>query len=239
MAFYVDLALKHPGGVFEYGVGNGRIALPVARSGSKITGLDLSQPMLDDFAKVLAAEPHEVRRRVTLRQGDMRHARVRRRFALVTCPFNGFLHLYTRPDVELFLARVREHLEPRGLFALDVSVPNPHEFVRDPNRAYFCPGFRYPSTGEKVRYTERFDYDQARQILFVSMEFTPETRPKSPWMTPLAHRQFYPQELEALLHYNGFAIEEAFGDFERGKLDRYSDTMVLLCRARGLKGSSR
>ncbi len=31
------------------------------------------------------------------------------------------------------------------------------------------------------------------------------------WMTPLAHRQFYPQELEALLHYNGFEITERSG----------------------------
>ncbi len=51
-------------------------------------------------------------------------------------------------------------------------------------------------------------------------------------MTPLAHRQFYPQELEALLHYNGFAITERYGDFFRGPLRSTSDTMVLHCRAR-------
>jgi SAM-dependent methyltransferase len=231
VAFYVDLARKH-GEVLEYGAGNGRIAIPVARAGIRVTGLDHSRPMLDDFKARLAAEPTDVRRRVSLRRGDMRTARFDRRFRLVTCPFNAFLHLYERADVERFLARVRAHLAPRGTFVLDVSNPNAFEFVRDPNRAYHSPRFRHPRTGQTVRYTERFDYDQARQILFVTMEFLPEGSEKDSWVTPLAHRQFYPQELEALLHYNGFEIVEAFGDFQRSKFDRYSDAMVLVTRAR-------
>src|SRR5512146_3131386 len=34
---------------------------------------------------------------------------------------------------------------------------------------------------------------------------------RAPFMTPLAHRQFFPQELEALLHYNGLAVESVAG----------------------------
>ncbi len=237
VAFYVSLAQKYAkkkrvGAVLEYGAGNGRIALPIARAGFSVTGLDLSRPMLDDFEERLRAEPEDVRRRVTLRHADMRLARLGRRFELVTCPFNAFLHLYTRSDVERFLARVHDHLARGGVFAFDVSVPNAHEMVRDPNRAYVCPRFRYPATGEMIHYTERFDYDQARQILFVTMEFAPEGRTRDSWVTPLAHRQFYPQELEALLHYNGFAIDEAWGDYTGGKLDRYSEVMAVVARPR-------
>jgi SAM-dependent methyltransferase len=232
VAFYVELARRRPGSVLEYGAGNGRIALPIARAGHPVVGVDLSRPMLADFEARLVAEPVEVRRRVALRHGDMRHLRFRRRFDLILCPFNTFLHLYTRPDVEQFLGRVRAHLSPGGVFALDVSMPNASELVRDPNRAYHCPRFRHASTNELVRYTERFDYDQMRQILFVAMEFFPESRPAVSWVTPLAHRQFFPQELEALLHYNGFAIREAYGDYKRGRLDRYSEQIVLVCRHR-------
>jgi SAM-dependent methyltransferase len=218
--------------VLEYGVGNGRLALPAARAGARVTGVDHSRPMLDDFKQRLIHEPDPVRSRVTLRHGDMRRVRLRRRFSLVTCPFNAFLHLYERQDVERFLARVREHLKPKGSFVFDVSCPNAHELVRDPNRAYFCPGFRYPRTDEMVRYTERFDYDQARQILFVTMEFLPRGREHESWVTPLAHRQFYPRELEALLHYNGFAIDDTWGDYKRAKFDRYSEMLVISARVR-------
>ena len=85
--------------------------------------------------------------------------------------------------------------------------------------------------GELVRYSERFDYDRLRQVLFVAMEFSPADGAEG-WMTPLAHRQFYPEELSALLHYNGFAITERHGDFFRAPLTASSATMILHCRPR-------
>jgi SAM-dependent methyltransferase len=215
--------------VLEYGVGNGRIALPLARAGCSVTGVDWSAPMLADMARRLLDEPPAVARRVRGVAGDMRDLQLGKRFPLVICPFNTFLHLYAREDVERFFARVREHLTPGGRFVFDVSVPQPGDLDRDPNRAYGAPRFRYPSTGQMVRYAERFDYDAARQILFVTMEFTPVDG-GDPWVVPLAHRQFFPQELEALLHYNGFDLTSVHGGFEGEPLDRFSDVSVWTAR---------
>ena len=55
----------------------------------------------------------------------------------------------------------------------------------------------------------------------------------SPWSIPLTHRQFFPREIEALLHYNGFSVKDAWGDYAGGKLDRYSEVMALVARPRG------
>lgn len=233
--YYVGLAGAHGGPVLEYGCGNGRIALPLARSGVEVVGVDRSAPMLRDLHRRLRDEPEEVRRRVTLRRGDMRSVRLGRRFPLVFCPFNAFLHLYERRDVERFLLRVLEHLTPGGRFVFDVSMPAPEELARDPERAYSMPRFRYPASegapATVVRYAERFDYDRLRQILFVAMEFTPVDG-SEPWMTPLAHRQFFPQELDALLHYNGLRVVERHGDFQEGAVQAGSRTLVLHCRRR-------
>jgi SAM-dependent methyltransferase len=231
--YYADLALERGGPVLEYGCGNGRIALPIARSGVEVVGLDLSVEMLTDLRARLRKETSEVRRLLTVRRGDMRRARLHRRFPLILCPFNAFLHLYMRSDVERFLARVLEHLAPRGELVFDVSMPDATELARDPRRAFHAPRFRYPAAdggpGTMVRYAERFDYDRLRQILFVAMEFEPQGGES--WMTPLAHRQFYPEELAALLHYNGLEITERFGDFFRTPLVAESATMLLHCRA--------
>ena len=221
------------GWVLEYGVGNGRIALPLARHGVSVTGVDHSAPMLEDLRDRLRLEPPDVRRRVRLRSGDMRKVRVGRRFSLVICPFNVALHLYTRQDVEQFLAKVRLHLAPGGLFVVDLSVPSLADLLRDPSRAYHAPRFRHPSTGEIVRYSERYDYDAVRQVLFVTTEFSPQSKPDEGWMVPLCHRQFFPQEWEALLHYNGFVVEKVRGDFLDGPLTRTSDVMVWYARSNG------
>jgi SAM-dependent methyltransferase len=226
--YYVRLASECGGPVLEYGCGNGRITLPIARAGIEIVGLDRSGPMLADLRQRLRAEAAQVAARVTLHRGDMRRAQIGRRFPLVICPFNAFLHLYERRDIEQFLARARQHLSRAGQFVFDVSVPDAAELARDPRRAFKTPAFRYP-TGELVRYAERFDYDRARQILFVSMEFEPMGGGKA-WMTPLAHRQFYPEELSALLHYNGFRIIARYGGFERERYDREANVLVVVAR---------
>lgn len=228
--YYVALAAERGGPILEYGCGNGRIALPLARAGLDVVGVDLSAPMLADLRAQLRREPPAVRERITVRRGDMRALRLRRRFPLVLCPFNAFLHLYDRRDVERFLQRAREHLAAGGELVFDVSVPQPEELARDPARPHHAPRFRYPD-GPLVRYSERFDYDPVRQVLFVAMEFSPLDG-SDPWMTPLAHRQFFPRELEALLHYNGFAVDDIHGDFTGEPLSAASATMIFHCRPR-------
>lgn len=238
VAYYVGLAARSGvDALLEQGVGNGRIALPIARSGVAVTGVDHSAPMLADLRARLRQEPPDVRRRVTLKRGDLRRARVGRRFPLVACPFNTALHLYTRADVEAWLARVKEHLTPGGELVFDVSMPVAKDLARNPAVAYRSPPFEHPTAG-RVSYHEHFDYDAVRQILFVSMFFTPDAKRRGPrgkgepFMTPLAHRQFFPQEMEALLHYNGFDVRELYGDFERGPLVQGSDVMVWHARPR-------
>jgi hypothetical protein len=177
--------------------------------------------MLDDFRRLLAKEPAAVRARVKLVRGDIRKKRLGRTFPLVLCPFNTVLHLYTRSDMEAWLARVDEHLAPGGELVFDVSTPSLPDLARDPRKPYRTAPFEHPTYGH-VNYREHFDYDRARQILFVSMYSDPPGV-----MTPLAHRQFFPRELEALLHYNGFETTDLFGDFQGGPFTTTSDVMIF------------
>ena len=231
VGFYEKLARQRRGKVLEYGTGNGRIALPMARAGCEVVGVDWSRPMLGDFEAQLLKEKPAIQRRIRLVEGDMREVELGETFDLVLCTFNTFLHLYTRPDIEAFFEKVRGHLAPGGQFICDISLPQPGDLARDPNRAYSAPRFRHPTTGQMVRYAERFDYDAARQILFVTMEFSP-INGEEPWVVPLAHRQFFPQEIEAHLHYNGFEVVEVKGGFENEALDRFSDSSVWVARLR-------
>jgi SAM-dependent methyltransferase len=203
--YYVRLARQSKGPVLEYGVGNGRIALHVARAGIEVHGVDLSRPMLDDFEARLKLEPKQVRARVSLAHGD------------------------TRPDVEAFLKRVRAHLAPGGRFVFDFSVPHGEDLSRDPERSYGSPKIRHPTTGELVKYAERFEYDRLRQLLLIWMEFEPEEGGK-PWKVPLTHRQFFPREVEALLHYNGFTDIFFTADFTDQPADQWVDSLVVSCR---------
>jgi SAM-dependent methyltransferase len=230
--YYLTLALERDGTVLEYGCGNGRIALPVANAGVYVTGIDRSRAMLADLRAKLGRSRPEVRARVSIHRGDMRRVVLGRRFDLVLCTFNTFLHLYSRRDVERFLARAREHMARGGRFVVDVSMPSAEELARDPKRLHRTPRFRHGGTGEVVRYGERFDYDPLTQVQMVDMVFEPVDRPRARWVSPLAHRQFFPQELEALLHYNGLTVVERHGDFVRKPPTRDSEMLIYHCRKR-------
>jgi len=230
VAYYLRVAKKHER-VLEYGIGNGRIAIPMARAGTNVVGVDQSRAMLADLRARLKRQPPELRARIAVRAGDMRRVKLGKRFPLVICPFNTVLHLYTRQDLELWLDRVREHLEPRGELVLDISMPIIEDLADEPGTSYSMRPFVHPTAG-LVGYRETFDYDRVRQILFVGMCFEPKQGKKAPFMVPLAHRQYFPREFEALLHYNGFEVTALRGDFEGGPLVQSSDTMIWHARRR-------
>ncbi len=230
--FYADVAEARGGPVLELGVGTGRVALEIARRGVELVGVDRMPEMLARARERLDKQPHAVRERVTLRRGDMRRVRVGRRFPLVISPFNVFMHLYERRDVEQALGTVRRHLRPGGRFVFDVLLPDPRNLARDPLRVYRGRPVKWPSDGRRYHYGEHFQYDPVRQVQLVTMAFQAVEDRDDLFVTPLAHRQFFPAELEALLHYNGFTIEARWGDFEREPLQEGSESQVIVAKLR-------
>src|SRR5438477_12950248 len=108
------------GPILELGCGTGRITVPIAQDGHHIVGLDHSAAMLE------RAERRARRASVEVRwvEGDMRAFSFNEAFALVFVAFNSFLML-DPDDRWSCLARVREHLAPRGRVAIDVFQPDP------------------------------------------------------------------------------------------------------------------
>ncbi len=227
---YVELAAASGGPVLECGIGNGRVALAIARAGIPVVGFDRSQPMLEDLAYRLARAPRAVRERVRAERADLRRFRLGVRFPLVIAPFNTVLHLYDHADFAAFLARVREHLAPGGELAFDWSLPVPADLARDPTRRYSSRPVRHPRSAAPVPYAERFEYDPLRQLLLVHMEFAPVDGP--PFTVPLTHRQYFPAELRGLIEDLGWEITSLTADFSREPAHDAADSLLLQARPR-------
>ena len=232
LAFYLEQAHRAGGPVLELGVGTGRVAMALADRGVEVVGLDRMPGMLERARERIARRPRRVRDRITLVRGDMRRVRLDRRFPLVIAPFNVFQHLYDRQDVEAGLGTCRHHLEPGGHLALDVMVPDPVSLARDPNRFYKCRPIKHPRDGRRHAYEEAFRYDHDRQVQVTTMRFTPLEEPGAAFLDELPQRQFFPRELEALLHYNGFDVVRHDGGFEGEPIDELAESQVVLARLR-------
>jgi len=114
VGFYVDLAREADGPLVELAIGDGRVAIPVARAtGRTVIGLDTSPAMLER-ARTRAAEAGVT---LDLREQDMRELALDEAAALVYCPFRALLHLPTWADRRRTFERVAASLRPGGRFA--------------------------------------------------------------------------------------------------------------------------
>ena len=236
LAFYVALAKERGGGpVLELGVGTGRVALAIAKEGVEVVGVDRMPTMLARFAERLAKAPKRVRERITVHEGDLRDLPalgLERRFPLVIAPFNVLQHVYSREDLERTLAGVRALLLDRGALALDVLMPDPASLARDPRRFFRCRPVTHPRDGRKYDYEESFQYDHELQIQTTTMRFTDREDRKSRFTDRLPQRQYFPRELEALLHYNGFRVIRQDGGFDEEPIDAWTESMVVIAERR-------
>ena len=114
VGFYVELARQADGPLVELAVGNGRVAIPVARAtGRKVVGIDTSPAMLQQARKRAVEAGVELE----LHEGDMRELTLSEPAALIYCPFRALLHLPTWAHRRQAFERVAASLQPGGRFA--------------------------------------------------------------------------------------------------------------------------
>jgi SAM-dependent methyltransferase len=116
----VDLLSQLAGGgrALELGIGTGRIALPLARRGVPVHGIDLSNAMVTR----LRAKPGGGDIGVTI--GDFATTTVEGSFTLAYLVFNTIMNLTTQEAQVACFRNVAAHLELGGRFVIEVGVPN-------------------------------------------------------------------------------------------------------------------
>ena len=231
--WYVAHYLRTSGSVLELGVGSGRIALPAVRKGASVTGVDLSETMIEQAKKRRAKLPKSKREAFKLHHGDMRQLDLGQTYDLITIPFNAFMHMYTLEDVDGCLTCVAKHLAEGGRLILDVLIPDLDYLTRSPFKRYEGITFQHPSFKEKYRYSEQSAYDpltQVNQMWFYYDRVDPNGKGPESFCIQLSHRCFFPQELRRTLAYHGFEIESESGDFLPGDVRGDSESLAVVCR---------
>ena len=235
VTFYVDLCRAAQGEVLELGCGTGRILVPAAQAGCRITGLDQAGSMLDRCRSKLTALPAEAQKRVSLVEADMTSFSLGRTFALATVPFRPLQHLISVDEQLSFLRCVHRHLSAGGILALDVFQPDLKrlgspasidEIEDTPEQTL--------DDGRRMRRTYRITANHiaaqtidAELIYYVQDPVGNASRIVHAF--PL--RYFFRFELEHLLARAGFKITELFGNYDRSPFtDSSTDMFVIAAR---------
>jgi SAM-dependent methyltransferase len=203
--FYVGLATATAGPVVELAVGNGRVAIPVARAiGRTVIGVDTSAGMLEQ-ARERASEAGVD---LDLREGDMRDFELDEPAGLVYCPARALLHLPTWPDRRRTFERVAAALRPGGRFALNV-------FAFDHAIAMRLEGERQD---DPVPHVIRYSVGDNRVDIVLESGATSSLW----WATK--------NELLGLVDVSGLELEAVYGGFAGEPLDDESREYVLVAR---------
>jgi SAM-dependent methyltransferase len=227
LKFYREVALKARGPVLELACGTGRLTLPLKKAGADITGLDVAAPMVALARRKAAAAGLDI----PFLKGDARRFSLGRKFKLVFMAFNSLQHLGRREDLEGLFSSVRRHLAPGGRFIFDVFSPDPRYLTRDPDELLPVAYYDAPDGSGKVLVNERYRYDKAAQTSRIDWYYRREKDGKTV-KKRLNLRCFFPEELLALVHYNGFRVVSRYGDFKRRPFGPASTSQVLVCRPR-------
>lgn len=221
---YLKLAQRMGGDLLEIGCGTGRYTIPIAQHGMAITGLDIMPQMLAHAKTKSAGLP------IQWVEADARDFHLNKQFRLIFESGAMFSHLQTRADREAVLACVREHLEPDGYFVISSQFANPELMMTiEDEQDWFS--YTMPD-GREVRVSGFQHYDALNQITTETAirRWKDANGEEQTRIAPLKLHHFFPQELESLLHYNGFKVLESYGDTDFSPLTATSPQIIYVCQ---------
>jgi len=184
------------GRALEFAIGTGRVAVPLAQHGVPVTGIELSQPMIDQLRTKVDEST------IPVIVGDMAKARAPGEYTLVYLVYNTISNLLTQAEQVACFRNAARHLTPGGRFLIELWVPELRKLPPGQEAAVFQsePGYIGVQT-----------YDVVHQRL-VSHHFTfGKSKEAQVFRSP--HRYIWPSELDLMGQLAGFELETRHADW--------------------------
>jgi SAM-dependent methyltransferase len=186
------------GRVLELGIGGGRVALPLARRGIPVEGIEASQVVLDRLRTMPGGES------IPVTMGDMADLPLDGPFHLVYAVWNGLFHLSSQARQVDCFRNVARVLATGGAFVIECFVPTPALFQR---------GVEVNTVAEDWASMTLTRHDPVAQRIFTQrIRFQDGRRVR---MFPVAMRYSWPSELDLMAELAGLTLRERYADWSR------------------------
>lgn len=227
--FWRRVALGIDGRVLELGCGTGRVAIPIARAGRAIVGVDRSEPMLARARARLRRA--RLQRKVQLVRGDIRDLPFPDgSFSLVIAPYGILQSLLAERDLLQTLDAVKRVLSRTGVFGLELvaDLPAWNEY----SKRVSLRGKRGVN-GAPITLFESVKQDRKRGITRFEQEFV-EGRGRSAVRRSfsLAFRTVTVPQMVRRLEAAGLDVAALLGDYQGGPWDLRAEAWIILARRR-------
>jgi SAM-dependent methyltransferase len=216
-----------PAPILELGCGTGRVALPLARNGSRIVGIDRSESMLTRAR--WRAQRLKLQSRVQLIRGDIRHLPFPdRTFPLVMAPYGILQSLLDEDLLRATLQDVNRVLTRDGTFGLELVADLP-AWDEYQNRTTLR-GDRGPH-GKPIKLIETVKQDRRNHITRFEQEFVEgRGRTATRRKFKLAFRTLTVPQMVERLEKAGLEVAALLGDYQGGPWDLRAEVWIILAR---------
>lgn len=213
--------------ILELGCGTGRVAIPVARTGATVIGIDRSESMLARGR--MRVKRARLQSRVKLIRGDIRSMPFPdRTFPLVMAPYGILQSLLDERVLNLTLKQVQRVLTRHGTFGLELvaDLPAWDEYSKRTS----LKGKRGPN-GKPIVLIESVKQDRRNHITRFEQEFV-EGRGKSATRRKftLAFRTVTVPQMVQRLEKAGLEVTNLLGDYHGRPWDLRADVWIILAR---------
>lgn len=205
------------GDALEFGVGTGRLAIPLSELGTHVYGVDISQNMLDLLHDKVSAE------RVTPLLANFVDARIDKPVSLVYCVFSTLFMLKDQEEqVQTFINAAR-HLPPGGRLLTDMFVHDRTRFTN--NQETVTLAVDVETADFRVALLE--PNNQLVRTQRVMMKAGKVE------MIPNRLRFIYPAELDLMARIAGLEPEAKWSDWARSPFTATSTNLTAVFRKPG------
>ncbi|MGZ4138079.1 MAG: class I SAM-dependent methyltransferase [Actinomycetota bacterium] len=189
--------LAGDGRALEFGIGTGRIALPLAQRGVPVHGIDMSEAMVAR----LRAKPGGEDIGVTI--GDFATTTVDGSFSLAYLVFNTIMNLTTQAAQVACFRNAAAHLQPGRCFLIEVMIP---ELQRLP------PGETFRVFSGSAHSWGIDEYDVANQgLISHHLEIVDDKLER----VSMPFRYAWPAEYDLMAELAGMRLRERWGGWKR------------------------
>lgn len=233
--FYVNHVMSVGDPVLELGCGTGRVLLPIAEAGYRVTGLDFSATMLAGAEAAKAVHPEG--KLITLVQGDMIDAdnAPGGPFGVVIISLNGLLHLWTSSEQRSAIASARKALDPRGQLLIDILNPTP-AFLGAFDQSVVHEGSWQAGNGDLVEKFSSRRHHAADQLIETHLwyDVTNAEGAIRRITTNFTMRYITRAEIELMLELEGFSEWQVYGSYDLDPFADNSERILIAAEATSL-----
>jgi len=225
---YLNLALSTGDPILELGSGSGRLVVPLAEAGHRVTAVDRSPAMMERARKAVAE--HGLGDRVTFHPGEMVDADLAPGgpFGLAIVALNGLLHLITQEEQRRTLAAIRRSLDPRGQLVLDLFNPSP-DALRALDHSASHDGSWTREGGTRVDKFAARRVHPGRQILATDLWYDTIGLSGDLRRTATSYemRYLHRSEMDLLLELAGFEEVSVYGSYDLDPFEDPSERIIV------------